>query len=127
MQAKLNKFPIQNNKITKVTHLRTRNYCFTTYFLPTFQASSSTKKLAINDATRKPKVAFVYVRVYIVVTHPYLQARGEITDRNIDMKELTDTFESFDIDSECDYESRSDKNSSAEEFPDPEESIFSID
>ena len=65
--------------------------------------------------------------MYIVVTHPYSQARGEITDRNIDMKELTNTFESFDIDSECDYESMSDKNSSAEEFPDPEESIFSID
>ena len=69
--------------------------------------------------------------MYIVVTHPYSQARGEITDRNIDMKELTDTFESFDIDSNCDYESGSDNNSSVEEFPDRDEdwqeTMFSLD
>ena len=106
MQAKLNNVPIQNNKIAKVTQPHTPPPEWTVS--PLFrhhQASSSTKKLAINDGKPPagifylhPQVPFIYVRVYIVVTYAYLQG-----DRV--MKELTSTLGSINLDSDCDDDS----------------------
>ena len=121
MQAKFNNVPIQNNKIAKVTQPHTPPPEWTVS--PLFrhhQASSSTKKLAINDITRKPKVPFVYVRVYIVVTYSYLQGDSV-------MKDLTATLGSINLDSDCDDDSSG--SGEAVKFPDEDwqESICSLD
>ena len=95
----------QDRQGNSTTHTTTRVNCFATVSPP--QASSSTKKLAISDFTHKPpagtfylhpKVPFVYVRVYIVVTYSYLQ-------RDRVMKDLGSALGSINLDSDCDDDS----------------------